>query len=167
MDYTYYVFAFFVFILVCLAIWFSSRVGRKRKNEKDEYAKEQRLFKLYQNVEDMMNGFEEYVEEAKAELDEKIEIALKELKEDKRPKNAELIEMPEIVEPQQKVQEHMSLTKNKKQSGRTEQKNDKTDDLIADLMDKGLEIDDIAKKLGMSRRELSLIMKMKNGANNS
>ena len=68
MDITHYSFAFFVFVLACLLIWFYRRVSRGgKKNDQGSYEREQRLFRLYQNVEDMLNSFEEYAEAAKAE----------------------------------------------------------------------------------------------------
>lgn len=65
-----YAFATYVFLLLCTAIWLVSRLIRPRKQKKEQsghYEKEQRLFNLYQNIEDLLAGFEEYVEEARAE----------------------------------------------------------------------------------------------------
>lgn len=75
MDMTHYAFATYVFLLVCAGIWLVGRLvrpsGGKQKGEKQKvsYDKEQRLFQLYQNIEDMLAGFEEYVEEARAETE--------------------------------------------------------------------------------------------------
>lgn len=65
-----YAFATYVFLLLCTAIWLVSRLIRPRKQTKDQnssYGKEQKLFNLYQNIEDLLAGFEEYVEETRAE----------------------------------------------------------------------------------------------------
>ena len=60
-----------MFLLACVGIWLLGRVLKKSKKASGEphtsYEKEQKLFTLYQNVEDMLAGFEEYVEEAKKE----------------------------------------------------------------------------------------------------
>ena len=62
--------------MICGVIWFYSRIMRAdKKRDKSSYEKEQRLFKMYQNIEDMLGGFEEYAEEAKAGLDERLKQA--------------------------------------------------------------------------------------------
>jgi hypothetical protein len=75
MDLTYYVFAFYVFLLLCAAIWFYNRVAGSRKAGGAGEEKERQLFKLYQNIEDMLSGFEEYVQESKADIDERFKQA--------------------------------------------------------------------------------------------
>ncbi len=47
-----------------------AQAGKKHKEgEKSSYEKEQKLFHLYQNIEDLLAGFEEYVEEARADTE--------------------------------------------------------------------------------------------------
>ena len=71
MGITEFVFSFFIFILLCLAIILYAKMVRPAKSKEDPgNDKEKRLYKLYQNLEDMMNGIEEYVEEARKEIDE-------------------------------------------------------------------------------------------------
>ena len=73
MDITHFAFAFYVFLLVGVLIWFYARVTRSgKKKDGSAQEKEQHLFKLYQNIEDMLGGFEEYAEEAKAAIDERL-----------------------------------------------------------------------------------------------
>ncbi len=78
MDITYYAFATYIFLLVCGGIWFFGRVtrGTKGKGDKSAYEKEQRLFTLYQNVEEMMSGFEDYAEETKKDTEAALSKAL-------------------------------------------------------------------------------------------
>ncbi len=60
----WYFFAVFVFLLAALLIWFYKRTPRsQKKREEKSFEREAKLFKLYQNIEDLMDGFEEYVEE--------------------------------------------------------------------------------------------------------
>ncbi len=60
----WYLFAVFVFLLAALLIWFYKRTPRsQKKREEKSFEREAKLFKLYQNIEDLMDGFEEYVEE--------------------------------------------------------------------------------------------------------
>ncbi len=73
MNATHYIFALYVFLLICGVIWFYSRtVGQAKSKDKRGYEKEQRLFRLYQDIEDMLKGFELYVEEAKAEIEARL-----------------------------------------------------------------------------------------------
>lgn len=74
MNETHYLFALYVFLLVCGVIWFYSRTVGKARSAKDKkgYDREQKLFTLYQEIEDMLKGFELYVEEAKAEIENHI-----------------------------------------------------------------------------------------------
>ena len=73
MNAMHYIFASYVFLLICGVIWFYSRtVGQAKAKDKKGYEKEQRLFSLYQDIEDMLKGFELYVEEAKAEIESRL-----------------------------------------------------------------------------------------------
>ena len=90
MDYTYFVFATYVFLLVCACIWLFSKLIRANKNSKKAQEnkpgneREQKLFMLYQNIEDMLNSFEEYVEETKSETAKSAEQVAEMLEETKK-----------------------------------------------------------------------------------
>lgn len=157
MDITHYTFAFFVFVLVCITIWFYSRLVRKKKSESNEYQKEQRIYKLYQNVEDMMTGFEEYVEEVKAELDSKISEITSKLEDSDGKQN---VLEPVILEEEKPFE----ISEEVKEQPKNEPKQkENAQEVVEELLEKGVELDEIAKKLEMSRRELSLMMKFKSG----
>ncbi len=65
----WYLFAAFVFLLAALLVWFYKRTPRsQRKREEKSFEREVKLFKLYQNIEDLMDGFEAYVEELQRTL---------------------------------------------------------------------------------------------------
>lgn len=81
MGITEYAFITYIFILICVGMWlfgkFIRPVNKKNsvKNNAD-YEKEQKLFNLYQNIEDMLAGFEEFAEESREEINKnKTEIA--------------------------------------------------------------------------------------------
>ncbi len=81
MGITEYAFITYIFILLCVGMWlfgkFIRPVNKKNsvKNNAD-YEKEQKLFNLYQNIEDMLAGFEEFAEESREEINKnKTEIA--------------------------------------------------------------------------------------------
>lgn len=147
MDITHYSFAFFVFLLACLLIWFYKRMSRGgKKTDQGSYEREQRLFRLYQNVEDMLNSFEEYTEAAKAEIDKNIEKMNAMIK-----NNAALTDKT----PEAPVNSEKSVSLG--ESG-TEMK---PDEMIPLLVKKGMGKNEIAKQLGLTVREVSMIMDFK------
>lgn len=78
MDYTHFLFAFFVFILLFALLFTYNRLKAKTPNSgasPEAQGRERQLFALYQNLEDMLSGMEEYVEGARAEIAEKLEQA--------------------------------------------------------------------------------------------
>jgi len=192
MSYEYYIFALFIFILVCAAILFFARtVHVSKKDKKSTYEKDQKLFMLYQNVEDMLNSFEEYVEETKDELTakteevaamlkaveektkkteedlagaeseakKKVEIDLKlEPKEDqKKEVKSESRPMPKVIKKpiQAKTIQKAETTKSATQSKQ------KPEDVLSELVRKGLSLSEIAKEMGMTSKEVSLMMEIK------
>jgi DNA-binding NarL/FixJ family response regulator len=72
-----YFFSIFVFAMLCalIIIWWRLVIrprGRNAASAQDEAAskeKEERLFRLYQNIEEMMDNFEAYIEDAREEVD--------------------------------------------------------------------------------------------------
>jgi len=72
MDITHYAFATYIFLLIIAGAWFLAKVFRAGKNKdgKSSYEKEQRLFTMYQNLEDMLAGFEELAEETRKSTEE-------------------------------------------------------------------------------------------------
>ena len=156
MDLGYYVFAFFIFLLICAVIWFFSKTVRtSKKDEKSDFGKEQQLFKLYQNVEDMMTSFEEYIEEAKTELNQKISEITSML--DKLNSTANDIELNK--------NEDLGTSTNTAQRKKTPVDGAvlkaKPEEMITSLINDGMTMGEIAKELGMSSREVSLIMEIK------
>lgn len=71
MDFSYYIFAFFIFILMVFLIILIKKV--KSTDSKESIAikeKEEKLFKLYQNLEEMILDTEELIDEAKRNIAE-------------------------------------------------------------------------------------------------
>jgi hypothetical protein len=153
-----FAFAFFVFILVCLAILLYARVVRPAKQKGDTgVEKEKRLFKLYQNLEDMMNGIEEYVEEARKEIAqdrekinglllEAVRIQKEALVQEQKPR--EEVPSKEAVPPVP-VEEPPAA-----KLPRGIRKNE----MVLTMKKEGMDDDKIAKELGISRGEVALIL---------
>lgn len=201
MDFTHYMFAFYVFLLVCGVIWFHARVTRGgKKDDKSSYEKEQRLFVMYQNIEDMLDRFEEYAEEAKGGFDDRIrhvENLIEELraeienlrahrakKEEAKPKAAPEAKAEEKTEtpaptgppletepepapavkaeaPAAPATEREAFVKRPQKESSPAKSRPKTPDLIQQYLEAGMSKEEIAKTLGISMREVTLIMEIK------
>ncbi len=167
MLFEYYLFAFYVFLLICATIWFFGRIMRgDRKKDKGGYEKEQRLFKMYQNIEDMLASFEEYAEEAKAGIDERIKQA--EALMEKSRGSAEAMPAPEL-KPASAAPADAAAPAEDVQAGKTQKKaasgdrsRKKAEELIPQYIAKGMSKEQIAAALGISTREVSLIIEVKN-----
>lgn len=173
MNLSHFAFAFYVFLLVCAAIWFYSRMaGGGKKKDKGSFEKEQRLFQLYQNVEDMLASFEEYTEDAKAGIDERIRQAQalidgvcagaypvggakSDQKSDKNKSSGRGTAAAK-PSPAKKPQQ----TKNG-ESSKSAPAKPKAEEMILQYLEKGMNKEEIAKALGISSREVSLIMEIK------
>jgi hypothetical protein len=153
MDITHYSFAFFVFVLACLFLWFYKRVSRgSKKNDQGSYEREQRLFRLYQNVEDMLNSFEEYAEAAKAEINSSIEKMNAMIKDN----DVSAGKAPEA-----------STSKETTENIDADEAEMKPVEMIPLLIKKGMGKSEIAKQLGLTVREVSMIMDIKKITNNA
>jgi len=172
MDITHYLFAFFVFLLVAACIWLFGRVARKKsKEEPGTYEKEQRLFTLYQNLEDMMNSFEEYVGETKAEIDKRLQ-ALKKAAQTQDGAQAAVREDAarriETDAAQPAPVSHIKEAAAKLQGIPESMRDLPVEEAIPMLFEQGYEGEQIAKFLGISNREVTLTMGIKkmNGEKN-
>ncbi len=177
MDITHYAFASYVFVLVCAGLWFYGRVsrsGRKNKGDKSAYEKEQRLFTLYQNVEDMLGSFEEFAEETKKETAQTLKKAAL-LLEEAKGLSAELKSLRQAAQQNNKTADAQpAAAAPLPETARPDQKPSapapdaaavteaplKINEKIALLDAQGLGATDIAKTLGISVREVTLALDM-------
>lgn len=188
MDLSAYLFVTYVFILLCVTIWLLGRVLRKskraRETEKTGFEKEQKLFTLYQNVEDMLASFEEYVEETQSESDKTIAEMQKILEEVKRlagclrtastaGETAEPVAVAVQIHEEPVVQWTESLhlvapmplkISDEPRKPASTPKLSKTGSKVLELRANGLEQSEIAKQLGISVREVTLAMKIAGAA---
>lgn len=185
-----YVFAAYVFLLVCAGIWLLGRVLKTSKKGNGEqqtsYEKEQKLFTLYQNVEDMLSSFEEYVEEAKADtgksmakmqemleetrslaaqLKTKQAVALTSAKVSVVPEAPQKTAVKEDAVDQAEQTESFHIVKEapvQPQPVPLQRKGSKTSNKVAELYLQGMSQNEIAKRLGISIREVTLALKIAN-----
>lgn len=184
MDLSAYLFATYVFVLLSVAIWLLSRVLRKSKKareiDKTSFDKEQRLFTLYQNIEDMLASFEEYVEETQSEADKNIGEMKKMLEEVKKLADAYKIGIvpaeikePAVAAPMAQQEEplaerteslHLVAPMPQKVPDQPQKsaslRISKTGSRVLELRANGMDHNQIAKHLGISIREVSLAMKI-------
>ena len=159
MTISHYVFAFYVFLLICAVLWIASRVIQSRKrDDKSSYEKEQRLFKLYQNIEDMMNSFEEYVEEVKREINESMAKDLSGLEE---TRNTSAKANADIDNRMETLTQSIIKPKVEPSDVLNEKQTEQIVESISKLANEGIGEEQIAKELGVSSRQVSLIMKIK------
>ena len=162
MDYQSYIFAIFIFIMICLLMSYYMKLKRSKKDGDNAVTdKEKKLFRLYQNIEDMLNGLEEYIEEVKADIaKEKEESAKTEEKIDAiyqkivDASNAFEQEQAKLNESKEKETERKI---SREESGIPPQKMSKHGKVLY-LQAKGLNEDTIAKELGISHGEVALIL---------
>lgn len=64
----YYLFALFAFALLGILILFAKFLFASRKKPEDIEIREEKLLRLYRQIEDMMESFEEYAEEVREEI---------------------------------------------------------------------------------------------------
>ncbi len=178
MDMTYYAFATYIFFLVCGAIWVYAKLmrGAKGKDDKSGYEKEQRLFSLYQNVEDMMSDFEEYAENSKKDTEAaigKVVVMLEEMRQlSVGAKSAKPVVEPAArgvqwnehpAQPVQEMQAQPAYRPARQESNAKDEQSVpplKTNEKIQLLNAQGFNAAEIAKTLGVSVREVSLALEM-------
>jgi len=187
MNAMHYIFALYVFLLICGVIWFYSRtVGRAKSKDKRGYEKEQKLFSLYQDIEDMLKGFELYVEEAKAEIEARLNQApdpwaavVQEAMSQGPGGDQENAAQPEEPEKKRKTAAKRPAkaegesndpplifpeeAKPKKRAPRPPAKKDSrpAEEIVSEYAAKGMDQKEIAKELGISSREVALILEIK------
>lgn len=169
-----YLFAIFVFVLLCvlLILYRFMIIGAKQKltKESDEDAaakkeKEERLFRLYQNMEEMMDNFEAYIEEtresveaAKADMRRQAQtisdlIARAEATEmNARNATAMLRHTDKPAEPKKEAVAAAPAAAEEGSRRATKQ------DAIRELLAKGLTVEQIAQRLELSINEVRLVV---------
>ncbi|MGI5918321.1 MAG: hypothetical protein ACOX8N_01485 [Christensenellales bacterium] len=192
MDITHYAFATYIFLLAMAGAWFLAKVFRagKNKDSKTSYEKEQRLFTMYQNLEDMLAGFEELAEETRKSTEEalkKSEQALRQASEmveearrlsrqletaetaaqPEEPRGVLWSEQPRVPEsePEQQKPEQVWEAPAPKPAQKAEDSGQvssplKINEKIRLLSAQGLAPVEIAKTLGISVREVTLVLEL-------
>lgn len=147
------------FILIAVTLFLLCIIGYMLiNNNKSKYKQqEQRLFKLYQNIEEMMEDFEEYITEVKGQIDKEKNklINLYEKLDKGNMKNEKLL--ANDFDDKKLDIENFINSENKSKNPVQQYSNNKISNVIS-LHNKGLSKEQIAKELKMSRGEVQLIL---------
>lgn len=162
MPWTTYAFAIFIFALVAAVVFFNDRLKRSRMDQQDEIKqKEQRMFQLFYNLEEMMDSLETFAETTKEEIrKEKVVMAEMLLKTEQMINNFDVMRPPvgtpaEMTPP---PAEAPAKSKRKKPQEMPENKDLSKVELVKKLHDEGYSIEQISQELGISRGEATLIV---------
>lgn len=168
MGFEPYLFAAFIFVLICVLLFLYRRFillpkGKQSAAETDEQGreKEARLFRLYQNIEEMMDNFEGYIEDTRDHMESvKEDIARQQQKLEELQHRVEATEARTLAalealrvqdrhqKPEPQAQEKPVVDPGKK--GRQ--------DAVREWMAKGLTVEQIAQKLELSINEVKLVV---------
>ena len=168
----YYLFAFFVFILVCALLFIYKRfIAQPRAKspvapgEENAAEKDERIFKFYQILDEMMNNLETYNADAR-ELVESVKRQMQQQSDgiNELTKWAEATEagaraavaaLKACEKPKQKKEEETVTNSNP--PSEAVKRNTKHED-VKELLGNGLTVEQIAQKLELSINEVRLIV---------
>ncbi|MGI6176572.1 MAG: DUF6115 domain-containing protein [Christensenellales bacterium] len=182
MEWIYFACALFVFFLVLAVVVLNDRLKRSRYSQDEERIqdKEKRLFTLYQNLEDLINGMEEYAEESKGDI--------RQVRDEAAAMLTELRALGAFAAPQNTAEPSLQDTQKKeeplKEKGTPPQAHEKVQPLkeqpenavkkarpaaaygigtertahVRTLFERGCDIDEIAQEMSIARGEVKLIL---------
>ena len=154
----YYALSVFIFIL-CFLILLAIKFMFPKKKKQDDDAKDEKLLRLYRQIEDMLESFEEYVNEVKKELandKETIQASLDTYEQNMNEKIKKL----EAVNFKEEVVK-LNQTKKSKSSGNKSDKLSRNEQ-VKQMYSDGMSLNDIAKKLNLTSGEIKLIIDVNN-----
>lgn len=148
----YYLFVIFIF---CLALLFlvALKYLWSKKPKDDEQNKDEKLLRLYRQIEDMMESFETYVSEVKEEIENEKKRSLGEMQKhyDGFAHQIEVAVQPEASA--KKEARHVKAVKPADKLSRSDQ--------IRKMYEEGTSLADIAKTFNMTLSEIKLIIDVK------
>lgn len=142
----YYLFSLFVFFLVLIILLVVKRMFKR--NQDTFLIQEEKLLKIYSQIEDMMDGFDDYVEEVKREIKDSQDDIKVYLKKYKTDMNKTYSQEPKVVQPE------VVQIKDDTQQGDEVSINEK----VKKLYGEGVGINEIAKKFNITEAEINLIV---------
>lgn len=151
-----FLFALMIFgmVLIVLFLFLHGRQQKSGMNAKEYEEKEEKLMLLYFEVEDMINGLKEYVENARQVIDLEYDRA----KEAQRGVKlaAELKEQP----PPEPVEEEVLLEEEEEEQTPEDADTERIHAAVRDLATQDMTTAEIAEKLQLSKSEVRLILRL-------
>jgi hypothetical protein len=173
-----YVFSIFVFVLLCALLFIYRRFIAQPKGRKSPPAggeegdastdkeREERLFKLYQNMEDMMDNFEAYIEDTRDQME-----SVKRQMQQQADGMADMLKRVEAAEAGARSVLAALRAGDKPEPRKEAVPVDKTEappaakgrrngrnDAVKELLEKGMTVEQIAQQLELSINEVRLIV---------
>ncbi len=164
MDYTYYLFATFVFFLVCAVLFLNSRLKRSRKEDErpakpsvpDDAAEQ--LMAQHRKIESAMRNLDEEIQEARMEVRHQrneAEAMLKSMEQLYNEMRGEVLQRNRDAHKAPAADSRQTASTQRKKPG---PKRKTTSDRVSELYRAGLNADKIAKELNVSRGEVDLVL---------
>ncbi len=156
MGYEPYIYALFIFGLLCVLVVLYRRAGstgRRAQAEQDtERAKQERLFKLYQNIEDMMDSFEGYLEQSREQMQS-----------ERARMDEQLAAVEALCQRAEAVRERLERAEREEQAERAqnavaEAGRSGRHDIVRTMLDQGMTPEEIARAMDVSINEIKLIV---------
>lgn len=152
-----FLFAFFVAILIGSLIALYRFLGApQRRTRADEAARDQsdrarqeRLFKLYQNIEDMMDNFEGYLEQSREQMQT-----------DRAQMDEQIAQVRALCERAQAVGERLDraeLRETEQQVSAAVTEGQRRNEIVRTMLDQGMTTEEVARAMDVSINEVKLI----------
>ena len=151
-----YIYALFVFALLCVLVVLYRRAGspgkRAQAEQEAERAKQERLFKLYQNIEEMMDSFEGYLEQSREQMQS-----------ERARLDEQLATVEALCQRAEAVRERMEHTERVEHAEHTqspvvEAGRGGRHDVVRVMLDQGMTPEQIARAMDVSINEIKLIV---------
>lgn len=167
MGYEAYIFAAFVFLLILAVIYLNHMFKKSRSEGSSRDERERKLYVLYQNLEEEMLALDDDIKRARQEADEKLyrmgemlqkmESMSAALKLQMESVKEELAAMPETKE--EAVKSEVAKREPKRlEEKRVPRRRSPRADQVRQMRDQGMEAEEIARALAISRGEVELIL---------
>ncbi|MCE5236807.1 MAG: hypothetical protein ABFC62_12635 [Clostridiaceae bacterium] len=169
MAYEYYLFAGFVFLLLAAVLYLNHMFKRSRSEGDSRDDRERRLYALYQNLDEEMLAFDDDVKRAREEADEKLsrmEGLLQRMEGMSAALSAEIgrvrAELSTLNAPEARA-EAVKAEPPKREVKRADEKRavrrrSPRAEQVRKMREEGMETDEIARTLAISRGEVELIL---------
>ena len=159
MNWTYYLFIFYIFVLVALLVYIWTKASKSKLDERIRMLedKQREIIVLQNDTKEAIMVFETYMYEAKENLEnerQKIQYLIDKF-EDMLEEQKEIDKKETVASPPEVI---VDISSDKQVEKEEDNKKGDLYDEISKLSKKGYSIDEIVKKLGISKGEANFIL---------